>query len=143
MAIKRTSEAQWKGSIKDGGGSVKLGSGAFEGPYSFGSRFGDDVKHTNPEELIAAAHAACFSMAFSLALGNAGYEPTNIDTTAAVFIDKRDDGFVIPKIELTMEAEIPDIGEDEFQAIAKAAKEGCPVSRVLAAADISLNATLK
>lgn len=143
MSIKRSSEAKWNGSIKEGKGTIMLGSGAFEGPYSFNSRFGDDTVATNPEELIAAAHAGCYTMAFSGFLGRAGYEPTSIETKAIVHLDKEGEGFVIPKIDLIMEASVPNIADEEFQQIAKTAKEKCPVSRVLAAAEITLEATLK
>src|SRR5688500_5931203 len=98
MGIYRTSEAVWKGSIKEGGGTIKLGSGAFEGPYSFNARFGDDTKATNPEELIAAAHSGCFTMALAGALGKAGFTPTQIDTKANVKIEKQGEGFYIPTI---------------------------------------------
>ena len=143
MAIKRKSEAVWEGSVVEGKGSVKLGSGAFEGGYSFNSRFGDDTKITNPEELIAAAHAGCFSMALSATLGRAGFTPTKIETTATVKLEKQGEAFVIPNIDLETEAEIPNISEEEFQNLAKTAKENCPVSKVLAGAEISLKATLK
>lgn len=143
MSIKRSSEAKWSGSIKEGKGSIRLGSGAFEGEYSFNSRFGDDTKPTNPEELIAAAHAGCYTMAFSGFLGRAGYEPTSIETKAVVHLEKEGEGFVIPKINLITEASVPNISEDEFQQIAQTAKEKCPVSRVLAAAEITLQASLK
>jgi len=143
MGIKRTSEAKWNGSITEGSGNVKLGSGAFEGAYSFNSRFGDDTKATNPEELIAAAHAACYSMALTGFLGRAGFQPTSVETKAVVHLEKKDDGFVIPNIELETVAEVPNISDDEFQTIAKTAKEKCPVSQVLAGAEISLQATLK
>lgn len=143
MSIKRSSEAKWSGSIKDGKGSVKLGSGAFEGPYSFNSRFGDDTVATNPEELIAAAHAGCYTMAFSGFLGRAGYEATSIETKAVVHLEKEGEGFSIPKIDLIMTASVPSIEAAEFQEIAKTAKEKCPVSRVLAGAEITLDATLK
>lgn len=143
MAINRTSEAQWTGSITEGNGSIKLGSGAFEGAYSFNSRFGDDTKATNPEELIAAAHAGCFTMALSATLGRAGFTPTKIETKAKVKLEKQGEGFVIPNIDLETEAEVPDISDEEFQTLAKSAKENCPVSKVLAGAEISLNATLK
>jgi osmotically inducible protein OsmC len=143
MTIKRRSQAKWDGTVKDGGGSVKLGSGAFEGAYSFNSRFGDDTKATNPEELIAAAHAGCFSMALSSALGKAGHDPVSVDTEAIVHLEKQGEGFEIPRIELITVAVVRDISEDEFQTIAKAAKENCPVSKVLAAAEITLDATLK
>jgi osmotically inducible protein OsmC len=143
MTIKRTSEAKWAGSIKEGEGHIRLGSGAFEGPYSFNSRFGDDTKPTNPEELIAAAHAGCYTMAFSGFLGRAGYEATSIETKAVVHLEKEGEGFVIPKIDLITEAVVPNISDGEFQEIAKTAKEKCPVSRVLAGAEISLEAKLK
>jgi len=143
MSIKRSSEAKWEGSIKDGKGNVRLGSGAFDGAYSFNSRFGDDTVATNPEELIAAAHAACYTMALSGFLGRAGYEPTSIETKATVQLEKEGDGFVIPKIDLVTVASIPNIADEEFQQIAKTAKEKCPVSQVLAGAEISLDATLQ
>lgn len=137
----RTSSAQWKGTLKEGQGVMKLGSGAYEGPYSFPSRF-ESGQGTNPEELIAAAHAGCFSMAFSMLLGNAGYTPTRIDTTARVHLDAVDGGFAISRIELNTEAEVPNIDEATFQAQAKAAKENCPVSKALAGPNISLEAKL-
>ena len=143
MAINRASEAEWTGSIKEGKGHLKLGSGAFEGEYSFNSRFGDDTKATNPEELIAAAHAGCFTMALAGALGRAGFEPTKLETKAKVKLEKQGEGFYIPNIDLETEAEIPNITDEEFQKIAKGAKENCPVSKVLAGAEIGLNAKLK
>jgi len=143
MGTKRTSEAKWNGSITEGSGNIKLGSGAFEGAYSFNSRFGDDTKATNPEELIAAAHAACFSMALSGFLGRAGFQPNSVETKATVHLEKKDDGFVIPNIDLETVADVPNISNDEFQQVAKNAKEKCPVSQVLAGAEISLTATLK
>lgn len=143
MAINRRAEAQWKGSVTEGQGSLKVGSGAFEGAYSFNSRFGDDTKSTNPEELLAAAHAGCFSMALSATLGRAGFTPTSIHTKASVKLEKQGEAFVIPSILLETEAEIPEITEEKFQELAKSAKENCPLSKVLAAAEITLNATLK
>ena len=138
MSIKRSSDAKWEGSIKEGKGNIRLGSGAFEGPYSFNSRFGDDTVATNPEELIAAAHAGCYTMAFSGFLGRGGYEATSIETKAVVHLEKEGEGFVIPKIDLIMNASVPNISNEEFQQIAKTAKEKCPVSRVLAGAEITL-----
>lgn len=143
MAINRRAEAVWNGSVTEGTGSVKLGSGAFEGPYSFNSRFGDDVKSTNPEELIAAAHAGCFTMALSATLGKNGFTPTKLETKATVKLEKQGEAFVIPTIHLETEAEIPEITDEKFQEIATSAKENCPVSKVLAGAEISLTATLK
>ena len=143
MAINRRAEAVWNGSVVEGNGSVKLGSGAFEGAYSFNSRFGDDTTATNPEELIAAAHAGCFSMALSATLGKNGFKPTKIETKATVKLEKQGDAFVIPAILLETVAEIPEITDEKFQELAKSAKENCPVSKVLAGAEISLTATLK
>lgn len=143
MSKRRTAEAKWQGSIIEGKGSLALESGAFEGPYSFNARFGDDTSMTNPEELIAAAHAGCFTMAFSGFLGRAGYEATSIETRAVVHVEKEEAGFSIPRIDLITEAVVPNVSDDEFQEIAKTAKEKCPVSRVLAGAEITLNATLR
>jgi lipoyl-dependent peroxiredoxin len=144
MKFTRKAEADWNGSIMDGKGKVKLGSGAFEGAYSFKSRFSEDEQTaTNPEELIAAAHAGCYTMALSGNLGRAGYEPKNIHTTANVKIEKQGDGFVIPNIDLETVAEVDGIEDDEFQKIAEETKKTCPVSQVLSGAEISLKATLK
>jgi osmotically inducible protein OsmC len=137
----RKAEAEWKGGLKDGSGEIKLGSGAFQGNYSFGSRF-ENAKGTNPEELIGAGHAGCFSMALSAGLGRAGFQPKRIHTTATVHIDKVGEGFEITKIELDCEAEVPNIDDNAFQAQAKAAKEGCPVSKALKATNIELRARL-
>lgn len=137
----RSSSARWQGDLKSGQGTMKLGSGAYEGPYSFPSRF-ENGQGTNPEELIAAAHAGCFSMAFSLFLGNAGYTPTRIDTTAKVHLEPSGGGFAISRIELQTEADIPGIDEATFQQQAQAAKENCPVSKALAGPQISLTAKL-
>ncbi len=145
MKFTRKADAEWKGSIKEGKGKIALGSGAFEGAYSFKSRFSEDEeqKATNPEELIAAAHAGCFTMALSGNLGKAGYEPKTINTTANVKIEKEGEGFVIPNIDLETEVEVDGIKDDEFQKIAEETKKTCPVSQVLSGADISLKATLK
>jgi osmotically inducible protein OsmC len=143
MNFNRKAEADWNGGIMDGKGSLKLESGAFEGAYSFQSRFGDDTKSTNPEELIAAAHAGCYTMALSGNLGRAGYEPKNIHTTATVKIEKQGGGFVIPNINLVTEADVPNIADEEFQKIAEETKKTCPVSQVLRGAEIGLEASLK
>jgi len=143
MHFTRKADADWNGGIMDGKGKVKLGSGAFEGAYSFQSRFGDDTVATNPEELIAAAEAGCFTMALSGNLGKAGYTPKNIHTTASVKIEKKGDGFVIPNIDLQLTAEVDGISDDEFQKIAEETKKTCPVSQVLSGAEISLKAQLK
>jgi lipoyl-dependent peroxiredoxin len=141
MAV-RTADAQWDGSLKDGSGRMRLGGGAYEGPYSFQSRF-EEGDGTNPEELIAAAHAGCFSMALSGELGRAGHEPTRISTTARVNLVKGDEGFTITRIELETQGEVPGIDEAEFQEKAEAAKAGCPVSRALGGvSQISVKARL-
>ena len=142
MPTPRTADAEWKGALRDGSGSMRFGSGAFEGAYSFASRF-EEGTGTNPEELIAAAHAGCFSMAFAGALGRAGHDPEQVQTSAAVHLEKTDAGFTITRIELTTEATVPGIDEAEFQEIGAEAKANCPVSRLLAAAEISLKATLR
>jgi osmotically inducible protein OsmC len=138
----RKAEAEWRGNLREGSGKVKLGSGSYEGSYSFASRF-ESGKGTNPEELIAAAHAGCFSMALSAGLGRAGFQPKRVHTTASVHIDKVGEGFEITKIELECEAEVPGIDDSAFHAQATAAKEGCPVSKALKAVNtIELRARL-
>ncbi len=137
----RKAEAVWEGGLMSGKGTVKFGGGAFEGAYSYSSRF-EEGTGTNPEELIAAAHAGCFSMAFSAGLEKAGYTPRRVSTTAHVTIEKVDAGFRITRIHLETEAEVPGIGEAEFQRLAEEAKAGCPVSQALQAVTISLNAKL-
>jgi osmotically inducible protein OsmC len=137
----RNAEAEWNGSLIDGKGHMKLGSGAFDGPYSFRSRMEEGVG-TNPEELIGAAHAGCYSMALSAILGGAGLTPTKIHTKAAVKFEKVGDGFSITNIELTTEAEIPGTDDAAFQQFAEAAKANCPVSKALAGTHITLNAKL-
>lgn len=138
----RKANAQWQGDLKSGKGRMAFGSGAWEGQYSFSSRF-ESGTGSNPEELIAAAHAGCFSMALSNILAEAGHTPDSVSTEAKVHLEIGDDGPSITRIELVCEATVPGISEDEFQQHADAAKKGCPVSKVLAGADISLNATLK
>jgi osmotically inducible protein OsmC len=138
----RSSTAVWEGDIMQGKGTMKIGSGAWEGPYSFKSRF-EDGKGTNPEELIAAAHAGCFSMALSAALSKAGSPPTRIETTAKVGLEKSGDGFKIPNIHLETKAKVPGVDDSKFQEIAEAAKKNCPVSKVLAGAEITLEAKLE
>jgi len=137
----RKANAQWNGDLMGGNGTMKLGSGAYEGAYSFGSRF-EEKPGTNPEELIGAAHAGCFSMAFSAILGKAGFRPTSIKTEAKVHLEKVGDGFTITKIDLTTEGTVPDIDDATFQKHAEEAKAGCPVSRALAGPKITLQAKL-
>jgi osmotically inducible protein OsmC len=137
----RTSSARWQGNLTEGAGTMALGSGAFEGQFSFKSRF-EEGTGTNPEELIAAAHAGCFSMAFSNALSQAGHVPTSVDTTASVQFGKTDDGFGITRIDLVTRGDVPGIDAAEFQKIAEQAKATCPISKALAAVEITLDATL-
>jgi lipoyl-dependent peroxiredoxin len=139
---KRTAEARWDGSLQEGKGTMRMASGAYEGPYSFQSRF-QEGDGTNPEELIAAAHAGCFSMALSAELGRAGHSAESVETTATVHLDKVEAGFAIKRIELETQARVPGIDDSEFQQIAEAAKKGCPVSQALAAVEsIELQASL-
>ncbi len=140
MAVRK-SEATWEGTIREGKGTMKVGRGVWEGAYSYPSRF-ESGEGTNPEELIGAAHAGCYSMQLSGGLTRAGFEPTRIHTVASVHLDKGDAGFSITMIELKTEAEIPGIDEATFQAQAQAAKEACPVSRALTGVEIKLDATL-
>jgi lipoyl-dependent peroxiredoxin len=130
----RTADARWDGSLQEGQGTMRMASGSYEGPYSFQSRF-QEGDGTNPEELIAAAHAGCFSMALSAELGRAGHAAESVETKATVHLDKVDEGFGITRIELDTRARVPGASEDEFQQAAEAAKKGCPVSRALAGVD--------
>jgi lipoyl-dependent peroxiredoxin len=140
MVISKA-QATWEGNLEQGQGTMAPGAGGLEVPYSFGSRF-EDGSGGNPEELIGAAHAGCFSMALAHELGEAGHPPVRVTTIAKVHLEKSADGFAIPKIELETEAEVPGVDDATFQRIAQAAKQGCPVSKVLSAADITLNAKL-
>jgi osmotically inducible protein OsmC len=137
MAV-RVSTAEWKGTLKQGAGIMKLGSGSYEGPFTFASRF-ESGKGTNPEELIGAAHAGCFSMFLSALLSDAGFTPTRINTTATVHLDE---GPKISLIELVTEAVVPDLSEELFRQHAEAAKKDCPVSKALAGPKITLSAKL-
>ena len=138
----RTANARWEGGLKDGKGNMRLGGGAFEGQYSFSSRFEEGVG-TNPEELIAAAHAGCFSMALSAGLERGGHNPNSVETEAKVHLSPKDGGgFRISRIDLVTTADVPGIDDAAFQEVAKAAKEGCPVSGALSAVEITLDATL-
>jgi len=142
--MKRTAKAVWKGSGMEGSGELTSQSGAFSGqPYSVKLRFEneDGKKGTNPEELIAAAHAGCYAMALSVELGKAGYTADTLDTDAKVSLDKDGDGWAITKSELILKATVPDISDDEFDEIANGAKEGCPISKLLDC-EITLDYTL-
>jgi len=138
----RNGSAVWKGNLKEGSGELSVGDGVFSGAYSFSSRF-EEGEGTNPEELIAAAHAACFSMAFSNILSEAGHTPDSVSTTAKVQLRPLDGKPSLASIELEVEGAVPGIDEAEFQEHAEAAKAGCPVSRALAGVpEITLNARL-
>ena len=140
--MDRSASAVWNGSLKEGKGTISSQSGALKAmQYSFAARFAEGVG-TNPEELIAASHAGCFSMALSGQLGSADLVPDSIETTAVVTLEKTDAGFTVTKIHLTTKAKIPGIDKAKFDEIAAGAKAGCPISRLLAAAEITLDATL-
>ncbi len=139
----RKAYGNWKGGLKDGRGHVKTETQILDNDFHFNSRFGDGTGGTNPEELIGAAHAGCFSMALSAGLEQAGYPAEEINTDAHVTEDQVEGGFKITKIELNTEAKIPGIDEQTFQEQAEGAKKNCPVSQALSGADITLNAKLK
>ena len=143
--IEKTASVKWVGRGKQGQGQISTETNALKAyPYGFGSRFEDDRKGTNPEELLGAAHAACFTMAFSFACDKAGFATTSVDTQAKVRLTPKDGGFVIDKISLWLEASVPDLDEAKFQEIAQGAKRDCPLSKALASVpEITLKATLK
>jgi osmotically inducible protein OsmC len=137
----RTASAEWKGGLKEGQGTLKLGSGAYEGPYSFRSRF-QEGPGTNPEELIGAAHAACYAMALSAGLEKAGHPAERVSATSRIEFDMAGDAPTIRSSTLDVEAEVPGIDEKGFLEQAEAAQKGCPVSRALGGVEIRLNARL-
>jgi osmotically inducible protein OsmC len=139
--VARKAEAEWQGDLPSGKGTMSLGSGAYSGAYSFRSRF-ESGDGTNPEELIAAAHAGCVSMALSHGLASAGHKPERVHTTATVDLEKQDSGFAITRIRLTCEARVPGIDEATFKQQAETAKANCPVSKALSATPIELDARL-
>jgi osmotically inducible protein OsmC len=137
----RHAEAKWNGSLKEGKGHLKVETGALDSDYSFKSRF-EGGGQTNPEELLAASHAGCFSMALSAMLGAAGHEPKSIETKAAVHLNQVSGSWAVNKIELETVANVPGLDDAGFQKIAQDAKANCPISKALAAVDIQLKATL-
>ncbi|HYM49321.1 MAG TPA: OsmC family protein [Candidatus Limnocylindrales bacterium] len=139
---ERTARARWQGDLRGGKGLMEVGSGAFKGAYSFATRF-ENAPGTNPEELIGAAEAGCFSMAFANELSKAGHTPKEISTTAVVHLGQDATGFAILEVDLSTEGVVPGIDEATFQKIAEQAKQGCPVSKALKATPITLRATLK
>jgi lipoyl-dependent peroxiredoxin len=143
MASPRSGSAVWKGDLPSGEGKLTVGDGVFEGAYTFKSRF-EEGEGTNPEELIAAAHAACFAMAFSNMLAEGGHTPDSVEATARVVLKEVDGAPTIARIDLKAEGSVPGIGDDDYQRIADQAKKDCPVSRALGAVpEINLEATLK
>lgn len=141
MTIKKTASAHWEGDVKTGIGSISTETGVLnKAPYGFKARF-EGGKGTNPEELIGAAHAGCFSMALSMILGEVGLKPDSIDTQAEVSLDKVEGGYGITAVHLTLKAKVPGATQAQFEEATKKAKEGCPVSKVLNA-KITLDATL-
>jgi len=139
--MDRKAEARWNGDLKSGKGSVKLGSGAFEGQYSFSSRF-ESGTGTNPEELLGAAHAGCYSMALANALATTGHPATSVTTTATVHLTKNDAGFAISGIDLVTRGQVPGLSNDAFRKFAEETKTGCIVSRALSAVPMTLDAQL-
>jgi lipoyl-dependent peroxiredoxin len=139
----RTANATWNGDLKTGKGIVSAESGLFkDAAYNFAQRF-EEAKGTNPEELLGAAHAACYSMALSAGLSNAGFKVKSVKTTDKVHVEKVADGFAITKIEVTCDAEVEGVDEKKFQEIAEGTKKGCPVSKALTGVEFILKATLK
>jgi len=143
--MERSASVHWDGAGKAGRGQISTETGALKGyPYGFASRFEDDKRGTNPEEILGAAHAACFTMAFAFACERAGVATESIDTSAKVRLVKQGDGFVIDRIALTLDAKVPGIDNTKFQELAQGAKQGCPLSKALASVpEITLVATLK
>jgi osmotically inducible protein OsmC len=137
----RTAEAAWEGAFRDGKGKMKLGSGAFEGDFSYHTRM-EEGPGTNPEELLAASHAGCFSMSLSRRLSAAGHPPKRILTEGRVLFERGGEGYIISRIDLRTEAEVPGIDEETFQEQSEAARQNCPVSKALAGVEISLRAKL-
>jgi lipoyl-dependent peroxiredoxin len=138
----RKAEAEWKGNLAEGNGTLKVGSGAFEGPYTFKSRFEEGQSATNPEELLGAAHAGCFTMALAAQLSRERLTPTRIHTEAKVRLEKVGEAFSITRIDLETEAQVPGIDDATFQKHASDAKQNCPLSKALAATEIHLTAKL-
>ena len=138
----RKANASWEGNLNSGTGHMRVGSGKFDSDFSAGTRFGEEPG-TNPDELLGAAYAGCFSMALSNMLDQAGYKPKRIETSAKVHLEKIDDGFAIKRIELDTTGEVPDIDENEFQKHVENAKENCPVSQALTGVEKTVTSTLK
>ena len=140
---KRKATARWEGTIREGEGTIGLGSGAWEGPYSARSRY-EDAPESNPEELLAAAHAGCFTMALALILSLAEHTPESLETEATVHLRQKDKGFVIPQIDLSVRGKVPGLEAEAFEQHAATAKKHCPLSKALAAVEeVTLDAELE
>jgi lipoyl-dependent peroxiredoxin len=142
VRVTRNAKASWQGDLPDGGGRIGVGSGAYEGPFTLRARVDDVERSTNPEELIGAAHAGCFTMSLANLLSESGNPPADLNTTARVRLEQLDTGFTITTIELQTVGEVPGIDADTFAELAQQAKETCPVSRALAGTEITLEARL-
>ena len=141
IKVRRRAEVSWQGTVEDGGGHIALGSGAFEGPYSLEARVADSPQ-TNPEELVGAGHAACFTMSLANLLGEAGHPATDLRTKAKVHLDQQETGFSITRIELSCVGDVPGVDDERFAALAAEAERTCPVSRALAGTEIVVDAKL-
>ena len=142
VRVTRTAQASWQGDLTDGGGRIGVGSGAYEGPFTLRARVEDVERSTNPEELIGAAHAGCFTMSLANLLSESGHPPADLQTAARVRLEQLDTGFAITRIELRTTGEVPGVDADTFAELAQQAKDTCPVSRALAGTEISLEARL-
>jgi osmotically inducible protein OsmC len=142
VRVTRTAQASWQGDLADGGGRIGLGSGAYEGPFTLRARVEDVERSTNPEELIGAAHAGCFTMSLANLLSESGHPPADLKSTARVRLEQLDTGFAITKIDLSTVGEVPGVDAETFTKLAHQAKDTCPVSRALAGTEISLEVRL-
>jgi lipoyl-dependent peroxiredoxin len=142
VRVTRTAQASWQGDLPSGGGRIGVGSGAYEGPFTLRARVEDVERSTNPEELIGAAHAGCFTMSLANLLSESGHPPADLNTTAQVRLEQLDTGFTITRIELQTTGEVPGVDADTFAKLAQQAKDTCPVSRALAGTEITLEARL-
>jgi lipoyl-dependent peroxiredoxin len=142
IRVVRSSEASWRGTVPEGGGRIALGSGAFEGPFTLKARVEDVERATNPEELIGAAEAGCYTMSLANLLSEAGHPPDDLQTTAKVRLEQLETGFSITRIDLETVGVVPDVDETTFKRLAEEAKATCPVSRALAGTEITLEARL-
>jgi lipoyl-dependent peroxiredoxin len=142
IRVTRRSRASWQGTVPDGGGRLELGSGAFQGPFTLKARVEDVERATNPEELIAAAEAGCFTMSLANTLSEAGHPPEDLQTTATVRLEQRDGSFAITQIQLQTVGRVDGVTPEQFAGFAAEAERGCPVSRALAGTEITVEATL-